>query len=162
MSEKTGLEILLDLVNKVELLDKKVSVLDQNIKILLNKTDGQKPIKNSPPRVEEVVPKNQPPKEKKLMKIEMTKAESKIMVSGRVVIMVDGKPTPIPDVVIKIYDDRDKLVKETKANRGGVWMSLLSPGPHIAEITGKYKNNELVPQNKSFVVPSGVSEFEVI
>ena len=93
-------------------------------------------------------------------------AKKSIMVSGKIKVEKDGKIVPIPNVSIRIYDDRDKLVKETKTNRAGHWMGQLIPGKYVALFEGEFSGQQLLAQNKNFEVPetlpNGQTEFEVI
>jgi hypothetical protein len=156
---KTGLEILTDLVEQIRHLNQRIDLLDQNVKTLMNQTRINPPEKTIKPQIQAITPP--PPKPGKMM-IQTDKPKKEgVMANGKLVILVDKKPTPISDAIIKIFNEQDKLVRETKTNRGGVWMCCLAPGKYVVEITGKYKGKDLVTQNKNFVIPTGVKEFEI-
>ena len=163
MAEKTGLDLLTELVEQVKLLNKKVDLLDQNVKSLMNQSRAKPEQK---PQVKPQLKPAEPPAPKK-GKMTMvkdgkeTKPKAGVMTSGKLMVMVDSTSTPIPDAAIKVYDENDKVVKETKTNRGGVWMALLQPGNYVVEISGKFKGKDLVTQNKNFTIPEGVQQFEV-
>jgi len=160
---KTGIEILTELVEQVRLLNKRIDLLDQNVKTLMNKTREQKPAETKidpKPQIQAIDPP--PPKQGK-MTILTEKPRSGVMTSGRLVVKFGDKQTPIADASIKIFNDKDVLVRETKTNRGGIWMCLLPAGKYVAEITGKFRGKDLITQNKNFTIPDdGRKEFEVI
>jgi hypothetical protein len=171
---KTGLEVLTELLEQVKLLNKRMDLMDQNLKVLMNKERTKAPEPKEPPKIQAV---ERPEPKKGKMSIELTKkpeasapkpeqpkAEKKpgVMTSGKLAVYTEGAQTPIPDAVIKIYDQDDRIVKETKTNRGGIWMALLAPGKYVVEISGKFRGKDLTKQNKSIVIPDGVSKFEVV
>lgn len=159
---KTGIEILSDLVASINLLNQKLELMDINIKLLMNRVNvldtAHKPklpvSQTKMPQVQAVEPSE------KKMKIELTKKPG-VMVNGKVVISEGDKNIPVYDAIIKVYDAADKMVRETKTNRGGEWRCMLKAGSYIAEITGVFKGKKLVPQNKTFVIPENIKEFEV-
>lgn len=188
MSDKTGIEMLEELLQKVELLSKKVDILDQNIKKIANSAKLSELIDKaatanisgwSKPKAEAkaaVAPEEQPKGMRfKLEPVDASKVKQvqanrntksvptnkPAMVKGKMITLTNNQPTPLPDITIKIFDGKNKLMKETKTNRAGQWMAQLSPGRYVVEMTGKYKGQDLVPQNKIFELPAGVDEFEV-
>jgi hypothetical protein len=163
MAERTGIDVLVELLEQVKTLSKKVDVLDQNVKVLLNQGRIQKPV------VQEFVPKPTAPEPKPEPKTEAPSTRFKFestkpgaMVKGKVVIMSGDTQVPIPEANIKVYDENDALVRETKSNRAGSWLLKLTPGRYVAEIKGQFKGKDLVPQNKQFAVEPGMTELEVI
>ena len=160
---KTGIEILTELVDQIRLLSQRIDLLDQNVKTLMNKNRETKPESKQQARPQIQAIAAPPPKTGKMtIQTEKPKKEG-VMANGKLVVLIENKPTPIPDAIIKIFNEQDKLVRETKTNRGGIWMALLIPGNYVAEITGRYKNKELVAQNKIFTIPSdGRKEYEVM
>jgi hypothetical protein len=156
---KTGIEILTELVEEIKLLNKKVELLDQNVKALMNK--DRAPTQTAPPvKLKPQIKAVEAPETKK-GKMTIASKKAGVMTTGKLMIAVNDVSAPIPDAVIKIYDENDKLIKETKTNRGGIWMALLPSGRYVAEITGKFKGKDLVQQNKNFTIPEGIEKFEV-
>jgi len=76
-----------------------------------------------------------------------------IMVSGKMMVNDGDKQVPLTSVSVKIYNEQDKLVKETRTNRAGHWMSQLPPGKYVALFEGEMGGKKLVPQNRTFEVP---------
>jgi hypothetical protein len=157
MADKTGLDVLVELVEQVKLLSKKLDVVDSNVKTLMNRI--QIPAKDVIPRPQ-LKPKAEAVQPKP--KAEAIEKPVGVMVSSKVVVMDGTVPLPIPDLKVRVFDDADRVVKETKTNRAGSWMASLKPGRYLVEITGQFKGKDLVPQNKNFTVPQGVKEYEVI
>lgn len=165
---KTGLDVLVELVEQVKLLNKKLDILDQNVKVLMN-TQRQVPtIAPAKPQIQQIQPAQPtPPKQHLVSPNDPSRFKGKsepagIPVSGRVVLMIDGKSTPIPDCQIMIYDARDQVAKQTKSNRAGTWLCTLKPGKYVAEIAGQFKGQQLETQNKTFELLEGQKLCEVI
>ena len=187
---KSGMEMISDLIREVKLLRKEVKVLDQNIKKIANSTkvaeiaakalntplkDWIKP--NAPrPKIEaatkpgEIRQKNMrfkfEPVDASKIKQEAPNRSSRMvstecMCQGKMVAEQGGKPIPLPGLDVTIFDDKDNLVKKTKTNKAGSWMSKLKPGNYVANIEGKFNGKDLYPVNLTFVVRQGMSTLEV-
>mgnify|MGYP001559767735 CR=1 FL=1 len=165
MTEKSGLDLLNEILFKVDILTKKVDILDQNIKKVANSAKLSELLqKASEIKVPGWTKPNTDPKGMrfKFETADESKLKSKgVRVRGKMVTLVNNQSVPLSDITVKIFDPNNKLVKETKTNKGGSWLSQLPSGKYVAEFTGSYKNKELVPINKIFEVPIGVEEFEV-
>jgi len=81
---------------------------------------------------------------------------STIMCKGKMLVQNGEDTVPIPGLAVKIFDAKDQLVKETKTNRAGHWMSQLPPGQYVVSYEGDFKGQALVPINKNFEVPSSL------
>ena len=193
MSDKSGIEMLEMILARLDFLEKKIDVLDQNIKKIANSTKMAEMInKAAGTPVETYAKANKPKiqvaeaKDKKVappngmrFKFEPTDASKvvqpavatpakrtvqavhNVIVKGKMITVAGDKSIPLTEVAVKIYDAKDALVKETKTNRAGQWISHLPPGKYIAEMTGLFNGQELIPQNINFEIPEGVKEFEV-
>lgn len=88
-----------------------------------------------------------------------------IMVKGKMIVMSGQQTIPLANVNVTIFNSKDAVVKETKTNRAGHWMSQLSPGKYVAKFEGEYAGQKLIPMNKAFEVPTtlpeGQTEIEV-
>jgi len=181
MGEQSGIDMLELILSKLERLEKHILILDQNIKKVANSAKVGELMERAQAKpamlaVQPTEPKSQtgithfkfePSDASKLAKggPEIMTAKRNmprnVMVKGKMVSVIGDKVTPLIDVVVKIYNTQNILVKETKTNRGGLWLCHLSQGKYVAELTGKHQGIELIPQNKAFEVPEGVTEFEV-
>jgi hypothetical protein len=180
MEEKSGLELIKELMDKIDNVSKKIDVLDQNIKKIANSAKvselinkahesnmggWSKPKANieaaKPPETPNGMRFNLEPKDASKLKSGQLNKPKMIMVSGKIITNMNDKAVFLPGITVKIYDKTNKLIKETKTNAGGQWRAGLGAGKYVAEFSGKYKDNELTPINKVFEVPDGVSEYEV-
>lgn len=157
MAEISGIEMIQMLLKEVALLQKKVDLLDLNIKRLMNEGRPKPKAKAAEP------PKEKPKEQKgiKNFKFETTQPKTKCMCNGKMIVNNNGNPTPLPGLSVKIYDGQNKIIKETKTNRSGEWRCALGVGKYCAEIQGKFGNKELYPANIVFEVLSGMEFLEV-
>jgi len=186
MSERSGIDMISELLNEVRMLRKEVKILDQNIKKIANSTKVAEiaskaldtPLKDwvkpSSPKIEAISKKliDQKNLRFKFESVDASKTKQEspnranrkptmCMCQGKMIITKDGKPIPLPDLSVKIFDDKDKLIKETKTNRAGTWMSQLPVGNYIANIEGKFNKQDLYPVNLPFIVKPGMQKLEV-
>jgi len=194
MADKSGIEMLEMILARLDFLEKKIDVLDQNIKRVANSTKMAEMInkavgtpveawaKANKPKIQAVEGKDKKATDTKSgmrFKFEPTDASKvaqpivatpakravqavhNVVVKGKMVTVAGDKSIPLTEVAVKIYDAKDALIKETKTNRAGQWVSHLPPGKYIAEMTGLFNGQELIPQNINFEIPEGVKEFEV-
>ena len=196
MTEKSGINMLEELVQEVRLMRKEIKVLEHNIKRIANSakiselaakamgtpfedwTRSEKTSKSSiePVNADDLAgskinKKNirfnfEPTDASKSNQVQPSRssrqpAVDSCMCQGKMVAEYKGSSVPLPGLDVKVYDDKDQLVKETKTNRAGMWMSKLMPGNYVANIEGKYGGQDLYPINLSFVVKPGVSKMEV-
>jgi hypothetical protein len=170
MSEKSGIELLQELIQKVDILSKKVDVLDQNVKKMINSKRPSEQVKRANAEmvsgVKTEIQKTKTNIDKMRFSFDRASAKENIkptmtMVRGKMATELDGKEVPLIDISVKIYNDKDQLVKETKTNRAGHWMSQLPPGRYVALFEGEYNGSQLVPQNRNFEVTAGSYEIEV-
>ena len=191
MSEKSGLEMISELVREIKIMNQKLNILDSNIKRLMNSAkiseiatkalgtplrDWAVPVKSN--RVEAVEPpKHMIKKDNMRFGFESVDASKTLqespnrstradkptlcMCKGKMVASNSKKTVPLPGLSVKIFNDKDKLIKETKTNRAGEWMSQLSPGNYIANIEGTLKGQQLYPINLNFQVLPGMHALEV-
>lgn len=155
MTEMTGIEMIQVLMKEVALLQKKVDLLDLNLKRLLNQNRPKPKIKPvEPPKIEDQ-------KGIKKFKFESDKLKTSCICEGKMVINNGGKQTPLPGLDVKIYDSQNNNVKSTRTNKSGTWVSHLPVGRYVAEIQGKYGNKSLYPVNITFEVLPGMERLEV-
>jgi len=184
MEEKSGMEILEEILKRLDIIEKKINILDFNIKNIINSTktpdsvankihDSQSEIKKelNDTKKEQIAGfKNFKFEASDVSKIKHSAIKApgpkNIMVRGRMVANIDGKQTPLPNILVKIYDNKDFLIKETRTNRAGYWLSQLLPGKYVALFDGELNGKKLVPQNRNFIVPEnlpeGQSDIEVV
>jgi len=83
------------------------------------------------------------------------------MCEGKMVASANGRTIPLPGVDVSVFDAKDKLVKKTKTNRAGSWMSKLPAGRYVALCEGRFQGKDLYPVNINFEVKPGMRKLEV-
>jgi len=204
MTDKSGIEMLEEILSRLAIIEKRLDVMDNNIKAIANSTkmaslinkaagtplDGwakaTKPgiSANAKHKIEEIQEKAGfknfafQPADAAQVKGAAALANKtaraappppklrNVMVKGRLKIEKEGTTVPLASASVKIFDATDKLIKETRTNRAGHWMSQLAPGRYVALFEGEINGKKLLPQNKNFEVPqdlpTGQTEFEVV
>lgn len=188
MTERSGIDMLSELILEIKMLRKEVKILDQNIKRIANSTKVAEiatkalntPLKDwvkpNNPKIEAVIGNKKLVDNKNLrFKFEPVDASktaqkspnrsadkvTRCMCQGKMIVTKDGKPVPLPNLDVKIFDAKDNIVKETKTNKAGMWMSQLVPGNYVANIEGKFNGKDLYPVNLPFTVKKGMQKLEV-
>lgn len=205
MAEKSGIEMLEEILLRLGNMEKKLDVMDRNIKTIANSSKLAELVNNAAgtklddwakatkpgiakvvaPEIPDVVKKIDAIKQKAGFKnfsfqaSDASKTDqvaprrgaslppgSSILVKGKLKFDKGDKTVPLSGISVKIYDAQDNVVKSTKTNRAGHWMSHLPPGQYVALFEGAIDGKKLLPQNKNFEVPKelpeGQIEFEVI
>jgi hypothetical protein len=159
MAEMSGIEMIQVLLKEMALLQKKVDLLDLNLKRLMN--EGR--TKSKP----KAVPAEAPPKEVKKgihnFKFESDKVKPKptCMCEGKMVINNGGKSTSLSGLTVKIFDGQNNEVRKTRTNKSGEWRLKLPVGRFVALIEGKFGKKPLYPVNLTFEVLPGMKKLEV-
>ena len=149
MSEKSGMQMLEEILNSVALLNKRYEVIEQNMKEILNRMNGfhaQNINQNmdNRPKIESTSPlpgKISIGADKPKSPENTTKVMGKIKKDDRALI----------GVFVKITNSEGQMVKETKTNRAGEWMCFLPVGKYKAE----YKLEGIVDSSVNFQIKSG-------
>lgn len=154
MEQKTGIQMIEEIMGNQAVLDRRLQVIEQLLKQLLSVANA--PVCQAPgvelngrpakvpaapgieingqpakaqPSIEGSVPVQEP----------LIRAAANARVIGRIV--EEGKP--VPEVNVTVYDDRDNAIKRTRTNRSGEWMAQLPPGKYAAEclLEGRVNGN---------------------
>jgi hypothetical protein len=151
MVEKTGIQMIEELLGNMVVLDRRVQVVEQLLKQLLSIANPAKPtapaliqaairaasiaeanspdiVKTSPPDVADAA--QEPP---------LIKAAPNARVMGK----ITGEKKAIPNVNITVYDDRDNPIRNTRTNHAGEWQLQLPPGKYVAQcvLEGRVNGN---------------------
>lgn len=120
---KTGIELLQDLCDKVELLSRRFDVIEHNTKQILSRL-------NISEITQETVAKAAP----KISKTEQPVKEPVQSGNSRVMSKLKKDGKMLAGVEVKIFNlNSDELIRETKTNRAGEWQCFLTPGQYRAE-----------------------------
>lgn len=130
---KSGIDLLNELIDQVKLLNKRYEVIEQNVKMLLARSNGQAPqavLANHAPAT--IKPTIAPPQQQQAPKPQVKKTianSNHTRVIGKI---KDNEGKVLGGVEIKVYDANNNIVKQTKTNRAGDWMCFLPPGQYAA------------------------------
>jgi len=198
MTDKSGIDMIEELLEEVRLLHKKVDLLDRNLKEVANSAkladlitratgtkldgfaraagkakivDAKEEVKRVKDKAQKMQFKFEPADASKIKqpgalankgpRVIAPGTTKKVVVKGKLVTMLGEQSVPLSQIDVQVVDDKDKVIKNTKTNRAGHWISHLPPGRYVATFTGEYGGKKLTPINKKFEVPEGVDEFEV-
>jgi len=147
MSEKSGIQMIEEIMDKVELLDRRFIILEQMMKELLNRSNKeQNSIKISPsaPKIEiSPIVKSE---ELKIGDVKGSKKDTRVM--GKI---KNKKGQAVIGVGVKVFDENNNIVKNTRTNKAGEWMCFLAPGKYIAE----YMLKDIINSNVNFNITPG-------
>lgn len=146
---KSGIELLEELIEQVKTLNKRFEITEENVKLLLSKTNAQASVGGAPK-----IMANDSPVKIKAVKPEKKKEPPKIPNDGMARIIgkiKDPEGRVISGLNVKVYNIGNQLVKDTKTNRGGEWMCFLPKGVYYA----KYQVKGQTPMRADFRVEEG-------
>ncbi len=150
MTQKSGLEMIEILLEKVEILDRRFTVVEQNVKELLSRANGFIP-KEVPSQAITSVPKLTSTPGPSIVGATpsntLTEAKASTKVMGKIK-NKEGKSIIGADVTV--VKENGEIIKQTKTNRAGEWMCFLPPGMYKA----KYFLDNIVNANVNFnIIP---------
>jgi len=146
MSEKSGIQMIEELIDKVELLDRRFIIVEQMMKELLNRSNKeQNTVKISSPNPKIEI---SPIVKSEELKIGDVKNSKDTRVMGKI---KNKKGQAIIGVNVKVFDENNKVVKNTRTNKAGEWMCFLAPGKYIAE----YMLENIINANVNFNITPG-------
>lgn len=155
MTERSGIEMIEDLLNKVTELDRRYVVIEQLLKELLNRANGFGPptkieapklVATEPTQSRPSIKTSQEPGQQEVSIGQNTEETYKAM--GKI---KDKQDRMRSGVNVTIYDDNNKIIKKTKTNRAGEWMAFLPTGRYSAE----YYLKDEIHANVTFTVQAG-------
>jgi ABC-type uncharacterized transport system ATPase subunit len=153
---KTGIELLEELCEKVELLSRRFTVIEQNTKEILNKLNMTKIESKTEEKIEAKIemPSITGTTQMPMQQVPVTAISTQTQIIGR--IRKDNKY--VSQANVKIFDDTETLIKETKTNKAGEWICFLNAGDYRAEyflqgIVNSTFTFKINPDQKIFRVP---------
>jgi len=151
--EQSAIDAIYTILDRLDLLDKRVQVIDDNIKILSNKVS--KLNKNAavaaviPPIVKDNI-QPQPIRQQKVQKLVL----GNIRLHGYI---VNKSKVPISDVIVNVYNDSNEKVKNLNSDANGHWEVRLPAGRFGVE----YIHKKFKPINRTVELEEGQNEYEV-
>ena len=152
--EQSAIDTIYEILDRIDLLDKRVQVIDDNVKLLSNKVS--KINKNvavaatASPVIREPSAKQPTQKQQKVDRLVL----GNIKMHGYI---VNKAKVPIFDVVVNVYDNVNKLVKNTKTNNDGYWEVRLPSGKYGVE----YIHKKFKPINRVVELAEDIIDYEV-
>lgn len=141
MTQKSGLEMIEDLLEKVELLNRRFVNVEQNVKELLSRANGFVPQIPQLAQPESLPPKLEAPGpsiagvEPSITDMEAMNASVMKATTNNTKVMgkiknKEGKA--IIGAQVTVVKENGEIAKQTKTNRAGDWMCFLLPGMYKA------------------------------
>jgi hypothetical protein len=162
--EYSAVDAVFLILEKIELLEKKISVIDDNLKILNNKItkinknnniQSQETSKSMPM----AVTTNQPSKPTDdSNSIKQNEPDKLVLGPVKVYgVIINKMREPIKDVIINLFDASNKLIKSTKTDQNGHWDVRVPSGRYNIE----YTHSKFKSINKEIEIPKNTKEYEV-
>ena len=159
--EISAIDAIYLLLERVETLDKRFQVIDDNIKILSNKVS--KLIKAGliePSSVGQGLAVDAAADKRYSPQNSSSQQKVEKLVLGNIKVfgyIVNKEKRPLVDVQVKVFDNENQMVKDNKTNSDGYWEVRLPPGRFGVEYIHKNfkpinRTIELTPENKEHEV----------
>lgn len=171
MAERSGLDMLEEVLLRMDRLEKQNAMMERLIKQIANSAKiSELTQKTMEKMVREKVSKARAEPFDPTKMLDVSKEKSGVVqkkkikscaCQGNLIIQDGKKEIPLPDMHVMIMNDRDELIKETKTNRAGAWMAWLPPGKYVMFAQGEYHGQEVYPVNINFEVKEGVESLKV-
>jgi len=157
--ELSAIDVIYNIYEKLEELEKKIQAIDDNIKILNNKVTKINKIGNQLSEQKPTSAAYAQPVEQEQAAEPVIKQPDKLLLGATKVFgyIVNRMKEPVECVVVNIFDQANNLVKSSKSNKDGYWDFRLPPGSYSIQ----YIHSKFKPINKAVKIPDGVREFEV-
>jgi hypothetical protein len=154
--EISAIDAIYEVLEKTDLLEKRLSVIEDNLKLLNNKIS--KFNKNIATSTEAVLQSDTAIQRESVQAPQQREPE--VLVLGNIKVygyIVNRDRMPIEGVVINVYDKNNRLVKNVTSDMNGYWESRLPSGKYGVE----YIHKKFKPINKSIQLDDGIKTFEV-
>lgn len=160
--EFSAIDAIYLILDRMNDLEKRMQVIDDNIKILNNKIT--KLNRNVSQETARAMPTasttSQPSMVDQENKGAIDTREPEKLLLGPIKVfgyIVNRSRHPVENVVVNLFDSSNKLVKTNKTNQDGYWESRVSSGRYNVE----YIHSKFKPVNKEIEIPKTVKEYEV-
>jgi hypothetical protein len=151
--EQSAIDAIYEILEKIEFLDKRVQIIDDNLKILSNKVTKLSRNVAASAAVTTVggnTTRDEPKKQQEIDRLVL----GNIKTYGYI---VNRTKKPIENVNINIYDVKNKLIKNAKTNNDGYWEVRLPPGKYGVE----YIHKNFKPINRVAELVDDIRDYEV-
>ena len=172
----SAIDAIYEILERVKMIERHITVLDSNIKLLNNKivrlkVDPQEQVQEvaqkEPPKQD--APKTRPvarAAEPEMLKEEMHSAPTKIakepakLVIGNIKTfgrIVNKNREPIPGVEVNLYSEANELIRALKTDKDGYWECKLPSGKFGVE----YLRKNYKPVNMVITLDGTMNQYEV-
>lgn len=170
MKEKNAIDLIYDIHAMLENLDKRMTLLEKSMLLLSDKVNPATLSTFKVPTIEATTVKSTAsitigPERLENQPIIINTPQGQVQtqtpktpgarVFGK---FLDMRKKPISDIEVTILDANNNVIKQTRTNRAGEWMSNLPPGQYSAE----FIKEGMAPQFKTFQIFQGQSVVEVM
>lgn len=171
--EKTAIDLVYEMHDMLNTMKQKIDLMEKNINLLNDKANGRlmEAIGNNKPPQIKLDPEPEtssqvqemplppapdtPPPEMRVVDADPAVARSNIKVTGK---FLDRAGKAIPDIEVTIVNEDGDILKTTKTNRSGYWLSFLPPGQYSAE----FIKEGFPPTFRVFELVKGQTEVEIL
>ena len=154
---ESAIDMIFNLSSQIELLDKKLTVIDSNLKLLNNKVSKLSKQEQGRPLALNV---DRDFKNNSDNVIVDDEAESSKLILGNVSVfghIIDGDKKPISNVFVTLYDSKNKLIKDISSNKDGFWSVRLPAGNYSV----KYEIEGYKDIKRKFELKDNMKRYEV-
>lgn len=165
MEDKSAIDIIYETYDLLQKLEARIELIEKNINLLNDKANGRllEAIATDLPKGHlPNVKQSTPPSGEKSATVGKKEKHQTSSVTPRQNTKVTGKfadarNKPIAGIEVTVVDANNNVVKQTRTNRAGRWMSYLPPGHYSAE----FIKEGMQPTFRVFQVISGQTEIEI-
>jgi len=162
MENKSAIEMIYEIHETLKNLEHRFELMEKNINLLHDKTNGRlmEAIGNTLPHGQSVPAKKVPAPiaaeaaSTQEYPTSQDAPRQNARVSGK---FLDPRAKPIAGIEVTIVNANNDVVKQTKTNRAGAWLSYLPPGHYSAE----FIKEGMQPTFRIFQILEGQSEIEI-
>lgn len=161
--DKSAIDMIYEIFEKLESFDKKLTVIDNNIKLLNNKINK---ISNNDLKSPDAKPKAIAPNTiisaKPVVEPVEPKAADKPLENVKIYSRIKNKrKAPIKDIDVNIYNKEGKVIKTRVTDEEGYWEARVQPGEYGIEYSPVNVNKKLRPVNFKITVNNGIKELDI-
>jgi len=166
MTDKTAIELIYEMHEMLQKMDTRLAMLELNVNLINDKANGKlfETVNKEMPKGKQVVPKKKVPGTIGPDRLDPTfqsfeeplpERPQSIRVFGS---FLDIRRKPIGGIEVTVLNSNNTVVKQTRTNRAGQFVSFLPPGKYSME----FIKEGMAPQFKTFEVREGQQELEVL
>jgi hypothetical protein len=156
--EQSAIDAIYEIAETLSRIEKRMDVMDSNIKLLNNKVSKISKAKAAPQT--SARPSAGVPVGKSPVRENIDTKEVKSLIVGKIKAfgyIVNKSKQPIPDVVVNIYGGGSEVIRSLKTNIDGHWNARLPSGKYGIE----YLHKKFKPINRTITLDDSQVEYEV-